>query len=313
VISVIAPLRGKAVADPTLSTGGTTFARRLPHVSPRRLKQLRRLFALLQAISTALAARVALDLFQRPYRRHLDAADSAWLAQGKSSRIALDDGWLQTYEWGHGEKTVLLAHGWGSHAPRFAPLAQALVNNGWRVVSFDAPAHGKSSGKKSNLFAFKRAIQTVLEQYGPALALVGHSFGALAILMSLNSDQSPGTRAARKAVLISMPSGLPFLVDGYTSMLGLQPGTVAQLHGLFPRRFGQKAEDLLATQNAAAVQIPVLLIHDHNDDVVPVAHSITLQSALPNAELHTTVGLGHSGLLRDTATIDVVCAALRNI
>jgi pimeloyl-ACP methyl ester carboxylesterase len=301
------------VAEPQGVTPQDSFARRLPHVSPQRLQRLRQLFAAVQTLSPALAARLALNLFQRPFRRHLDAVDKAWLAEGHISRIRLDQQWLQIYQWGSGQKTVVLAHGWGSHAPRFAPLAQALVNEGWRVVSFDAPAHGMSTGSKSNLFAFKLALRAVLEQFGPAQALVGHSFGALAILLSLNTEPDHPCQTAQKVVLISMPSGVPFLVAGYVTMLGLNDRALAAMKRLFHQQFGCQPEDLLAANNAAQSRHPFLLIHDQDDDVVPLAHSIELQRLLPTARLHTTAGLGHSGLLRDTATITAICAELRTL
>ncbi|MGV9195387.1 alpha/beta hydrolase [Microbacterium sp. MC2] len=52
-----------------------------------------------------------------------------------------------TYEWGDGDRTVVLIHGWNGRASQFATLARELVAEGYRVVAFDAPAHGASSGR----------------------------------------------------------------------------------------------------------------------------------------------------------------------
>ena len=56
---------------------------RMPHVSPQRLRQLQRIFSIIQAISPRLAARAALRLFITPMRRRSDAGDASWLAIAK--------------------------------------------------------------------------------------------------------------------------------------------------------------------------------------------------------------------------------------
>ena len=50
----------------------------------------------------------------------------------------------------------------------------------------------------------------------------------------------------------------------------------------------------------------MLLIHDLQDDVVPVAHSQQLQGHFPFGQFHATEGMGHSGLLRNAETISQV-------
>jgi pimeloyl-ACP methyl ester carboxylesterase len=54
------------------------------------------------------------------------------------------------------------------------------------------------------------------------------------------------------------------------------------------------------------LHLPVLLVHDAADDVVPFDHSAQLARRLPDASLITTHGLGHSGPLRDPATLTAI-------
>lgn len=281
-------------------------ARRLPHVSSRQLRYLRLLMRVLQALSTRLAARVAFRLFLTPLRRRLDAGDAAIVAQARLHQVDCNDGdQAQVYEWGSGARTVMIVHGWSSHAPRFALLAQALVARGWRVLAFDAPAHGRSRGRLSSLPQFIGALDAVVEKLGPVHALVGHSLGALAVTVRLGASR-PSHENLRKIVLISMPSGAPYLLDSFEAMLGVNAATRQRTRQLFVRRFGHEPEHFTSLPSAARITLPTLVMHDRKDDIVPLAHSEPLIARMPRAQLHSTEGMGHSGLLRDTAGIEVI-------
>jgi len=286
-------------------------ARRLPHVSARQLRMLRLLMRVLQAIHTGLAARVAFRLFLTPLRRRLDPGDAPVVAQARLHRLACNDGdRVQVYEWGSGPQTAVIVHGWSSHAPRFAPLAQALVARGWRVLAFDAPAHGRSPGRTSSLPQFIGALDAVVEKFGPVNALIGHSLGALAIAVRLGTLERPMPAALRKVVLISMPSGAPYLLDSFETMLGIDAVTRQRTRQLFIRRFAHEPLHYVSLRNAARIRVPTLVIHDRKDDIVPLAHSEPLIAEMPQARLHCTEGLGHSGLLRNPAVIQTVAEFL---
>lgn len=49
---------------------------------------------------------------------------------------------VTTYAWGEGP-AVLLVHGWSSHTGCMAGFVDPLLERGFRVVAFDAPAHGR--------------------------------------------------------------------------------------------------------------------------------------------------------------------------
>ncbi len=93
--------------------------------------------------------------------------------------------------WGSGP-TVVLVHGWGSRASRLGALAVALVEAGFRVVAFDAPAHGESTGRFASLPEFARALVDVAEAAGPIHGLVGHSLGGAAVAMAMRQGWPPG-------------------------------------------------------------------------------------------------------------------------
>jgi len=283
-----------------------TPARRLPHVSARRMRVVRGLLSALQAISPRIAARVALRLFLTPVRRKLDPADEADMYRARHHFLRCANGDpLHVYEWGDGPRTALILHGWGSHAARFTTMVRALTDRGWRVLAPDAPGHGESHGGTSSLPQFIGALDAVIGQLGPVHALVGHSMGSLAICRWMSDAQRAPPGSVDHLVLVSVPSGIPFLVESFEQLFGIGTATRHHVLALFERRFGGRPEDFMAL-GARSIELPVLLVHDEDDDVVPCDHSRQLLSRLPAARLFTTRGMGHSGMLRDPTTLAAI-------
>lgn len=279
---------------------------RLPHVSPSRLAMLRRLFAVLQAVSTALAAAVAFRLFLRTFRRPLREEDAALLARAVPHELTSGVDRFLAHEWPTGGRLAIVVHGWGSRAARFAPLCTVLADRGWHVVAFDAPGHGASRGDSSSLPQFMAALDAVAARFGAPHALVGHSLGALAIASRHRDGPPAWASRLAAAALISMPSGAPFLVGSFLHFLGIGDATRQRLLDRFQRRFGAGPDQYTARSGAAHITAPVLLVHDREDDIVPFEHSRQLSAQLPACRLLATSGLGHSVLTRDAAVIEAV-------
>lgn len=260
----------------------------------------------LNRLSPALTARLLLSRFLKPHRRELDAVDATLLAQAQRRWLRCEGQRIQVYAWGEGPRTVVLLHGWGSHGPRYSCFVEGILARGWRAVAFDAPGHGQSSGRHSSLDAFQHALDAVIDHCGGADALIGHSFGALAILSRLR-EPSPQPAAA---VLISTPRDLGYLLDSFLTLTGADAALCARVRDGFAARFGHAATDYSATELAAGVIVPTLIVHDRDDDVVPVDHAQELSDRLPRSSMHLTQGLGHSGLLRDPATVGAILGFL---
>jgi pimeloyl-ACP methyl ester carboxylesterase len=276
---------------------------RMPHVSPRQIAWLRRTFALLQALSPSLAARLAFRLFVRSFRHPLRPEDRVALERARRHQVAAGADTVEVYEWGSGDRTAVILHGWGSSAARFTGLAEQLAAQGWRVLVPDAPGHGASPGTSSSLPQFIAALDAIVARFGPPQAVIGHSLGALGIARR-HAEIEPGwVKQLESVVLISMPSGAQFLLEVFLQALGIQPATRARLNALFEQRFNARVVDFASLPGAGRIHARVLLVHDSGDDIVPIAHSDALRPHLPQASVITTTGLGHSALTRDAATI----------
>jgi pimeloyl-ACP methyl ester carboxylesterase len=230
--------------------------------------------------------------------------DEAMLAKARRTRLRTPAGHLQVYEWGpagEGVPTVVILHGWGSHAPRFSAFVEAILARGWRAVAFDAPGHGRSSGRGSSLMQFRDALDAVVRAHGPVQAFIAHSLGALALALRLG-DPVAGPQA-RAAVLISMPRDAVYLLELYLDALGASRRVRELVRTGFIRRYGLDIAQLSGLTHAPRIACPVLVVHDEGDESVPAAHARELQGVLPAGTLHLTQGLGHNQLLRDGATI----------
>ena len=76
--------------------------------------------------------------------------DQPALPPGRRFRIPYGSGWLSVQEWGDGP-VVLMLHGWGSSTADLAASIAPVLETGFRVVAYDAPAHGESAGRRTNL------------------------------------------------------------------------------------------------------------------------------------------------------------------
>jgi pimeloyl-ACP methyl ester carboxylesterase len=52
--------------------------------------------------------------------------------------------------------------------------------------------------------------------------------------------------------------------------------------------------------------VEALVVHDRDDDVIPVAEARLLEAAWPGARFLYTDGLGHRDILADAAVVDTV-------
>jgi pimeloyl-ACP methyl ester carboxylesterase len=141
-------------------------------------------------------------------------------------------------------------------------------------------------------------------------AVIGHSLGALAVICARATSAPAWFASLQKLVLISIPSGAPFLAKAFLEMFRIGETTAEHLRGHFQRRFGNGPEFFMARPDATLQRLPTLLVHDRGDDIVPFAHSEALLPSFASARLLVTDTLGHSALTRDAATISAIALFL---
>ena len=284
------------------------LGRVVPGVSPALQRRLRKFFAVLQWLSVSLAGRLAFRLFLTPQRRSIDAEDLPIVAQARKVRLRSGNDEFIVWQWGDRGPCVVLLHGWGSHAARFGSFIAPLRAAGFSVIGIDAPAHGSSPGRLSDLPRFRDSLAAVLRAHAPVHAVVGHSLGGGAVLTVLAEITG---HHPQKICLFGVPSDMDYILESFAMMLGLGDAARANLRERFTAHFGRPAAEISVAAAAPSVRIPVLVVHDEDDNVAPFAQGAALASAIPQATLWRTQGLGHSGALRDADTIERVVEFLR--
>lgn len=283
--------------------------RSIPGVTQARLRLLQSFFRAATRLNPRLAARLALALFTTPGPVWPLPSDRAVLNRARVFNLPFRSGHLRTYEWGKHVPAVVLVHGWSSCAARMSSLVDPLLRAGFRVVAFDAPGHGGSSGICASLELFQEALDRVTRAYGPTHGIVGHSFGARATLRLI--AKRCRRNEVRALALVCMPPDVRYMFEQFKLVLELRPDVRCYLEREFINAFGALPEKHSHAEHASCVDVPVLLVHDREDDVAPVEHTTRLARHLPRCELLLTNSLNHSGPLRDPATAAAIAAFMQ--
>ncbi|MFZ2287880.1 MAG: lysophospholipase [Bacteroidales bacterium] len=214
---------------------------------------------------------------------------------------------------------ILLVHGLGEHAGRYANWAARFNERGIALRAFDLPGHGRSEGRRGVIpipekvyDTIDKIIVSVTEEYpGVPLFLYGHSLGGGIVLNYLvrRKPEITGAIVTSPWILLSeTPSKARVLVasvakrlmPGMTQASGLKsrflsrdPEVVA-LYRQDPLVHGQISAGLYGwmtdaaaetLDRAAEIRVPLLLVHGRNDMITSPAGSVQVAEAAPRATL----------------------------
>lgn len=261
---------------------------------------LRTVFRTVGGVAPGLAARWAETLFCTPPRHEPRSGDEAFLAAGHCSTVQWQGQDLAAWEWGpEGRPAVVLVHGWGSRAGRFSVMGRRLLGAGHRVVAYDAPAHGRSTGRLASLVEFARALRAVVDRVGPVRSLVGHSLGGAAIVLALRDGL-----AADRVVLLAAPADVTRFSTAFADHLRIPERARQAMRRNLERRLDARWDDLHLPAIVTQLRTPALVVHDRGDPDVPYRHAEEIVAAWPGARLLATEGLGHRAVLRDPSVVE---------
>lgn len=266
---------------------------------------LRTAFRTVGSVAPGVAARWAETIFCRPPRHEPRPSEEAFLGTGERLTVRSEDQDVAVWTWGDGP-VVVLAHGWGGRAGRFSSMAGALVDAGFRVVLFDAPAHGASMGQQASLPQFARALREVADAMGPTYGLLGHSLGGAAVSLAMGKGLD-----AQRAVLLAAPADVFLFSHAFAQHLRIPPRAHDVMQQNLAARLQFQWHELHIPTLARSLSARALIIHDVQDPDVPYSHGEEIARAWPGAELFTTTGLGHRAILRNPEVIRRTIAFLQ--
>ena len=246
----------------------------------------------LNVVSANAAARAAGGLFLRPPPPPL-----ARNVAGEGHRVELSTGGGRAIAWKYGAgPAVYLLHGWGGRGFQLSSFVPRLVAAGRTAVLLDAPGHGEAGGAESSILAFARTLRAASAHFGPAQAVIAHSLGAMATIVAL-ADGFP----VERVVFIAPGSSLDEAGKRFQKMVGLPSRAMDVLKRRLESRFHTNWSDYELTQ--LRLEVPLLVVHDRQDEDVPLAETDELMRHWRGAQLKLTEGLGHYRPLRSAEVI----------
>ncbi len=252
----------------------------------------------LSYVVPALAGRIATYLWFTPFP--LARPRSPRIPPG-ARRITFESAGsvVHGYEIGDGSRTALLIHGWAGSSRQYRRIALRLTEEGYRCVVIDLPAHGIEAGRSTHAFEMADAIEIAGNALGKVDIVVAHSLGAMATAVAMQ-------RSLRADRLVLVAPGLrPHqALETFAAKLRLRPVVARAVEQSMEHRFGEDVWDRIPQAMLdMTVPSPTLIIHDADDDMVPIDHAQLLAQRW-GVGLVSTQGHGHNGVLRATEVID---------
>jgi len=258
---------------------------------------------ILTAISPLLASRFAARLFLSPFRYKLPDREMEMDKKSIQETINIPSISRQivVYKYGTGQKKVLLVHGWSGSGTQLCVIAKELVDKGFSVISFDAPAHGKAPGKSSMMPFFIEAIHHIEKEYGPFEAAIGHSLGGMSLLKAIKNGFK-----VNKLVLIGTANSVTHITREFARNMKLNEKVAKMMKAYFDKKFGENMDNYSGAFSAESVKVETLVVHDNNDIDVHISSAHEIVDKLENGKLFVTEGLGHRKILGNPDVINKI-------
>jgi acylglycerol lipase len=223
-------------------------------------------------------------------------------------------GWLPE---GAPTGVLLLCHGLGEHAARYANVVEALLPDGWAVYGLDHRGHGRSAGRRAHLDAYADWLadfdlfrrEVAAHHPGLPVFLLGHSMGgqiALAYALAhpddlqglvlsapaLASGQVPGAAIPVLRVLSRVgPTLRPAGID--VTKISKDPAVVTAYRADPLVHHGKPTLGLMSALfggfglvgRAPALRMPLLLQHGELDELTDPAGTRALEAAVGSQDL----------------------------
>lgn len=228
------------------------------------------------------------------YEYLLDNADSYTQLQHGARTIPV-------YSWGQGP-VILGVHGWAGAGIQFGAWVNPLVEAGYRVVLFDAPAHGRAQGESTNLFEMAEVVARVAASVGRVHGVLAHSIGCIAAARAIADGLKPDY-----LVMLAPPVSLTAVMDNLGRQLGLSQNVLAVHLKLMEERFGKSVWEQLDLEalSRTLTQRGLMVIDDDDTSISP-DESERVFNNWENANVLRTRGLGHHRLLWSPMVVDTV-------
>lgn len=267
------------------------------------LQLLRASYPLIERFLPSLARKIGVGFFLKPFKFSLPEREKPVALKAEESHFELLDQRIVQYRWGTQKPYVLCVHGWSGRAMQFHALIESFTAQGLSVIAFDAPAHGKSSGKVTNLIEFAACINHIVEKEGAPLCLVGHSLGSIATMYYQRNYHT-----AFAQVTICPPAIVNEIFENYAVRINANKAKIsAWIESYVQERIGKEFYQVSGEYLAQGYpEVPFLICADEDDAEVSIRNAEVLKQYMPFAEVFTTQNFGHVRILRAEVLVEKV-------
>ena len=268
------------------------------------IKYIRTKFALLSAISKRKAAEQAFQLFCTPQIRNKKKLPPIF-EKAEKLHFSFEGNTIRGYRWNKGAPNrILILHGFESTVLNFDRYIKPLTKKGYEVLAFDAPAHGRSSGKQITVVSYKNLVHHINKAHGPITSFMAHSLGGLAVswfLEEIKHDEN------YKLVLIAPATETKTAADHFFRFLKLDDEVRKEFDQLITKLGGHPPHWFSIARMAKHIKAQVLFLQDTTDDMTPLSDVQPIMDRnYPNFQFIISEGLGHRRIYRDNKSVKAI-------
>lgn len=274
----------------------------LPVRNPPIVKLIRFGFGTLGYFFPKKVGSLAFHFFSTPRIRARHKVSDEIIERAKVFEFLYEKQILKGYEWGQGDRTILLVHGWESRGTALRTFVPDLVAQGYRVLAFDGPAHGNSGGKQTNLIHFAGAVRAAIRQAGKVHGIITHSFGGASTVFAL-SNLEPSI-AVEKLVLIAVPDSMEKVLSEAIQTMNVPKPAAAVFFKMVEQRLKQPLREANTSNAYQRLNIQeTLLVYDRLDPIVPFEAGHRIYEKWASISFLISEGLGHYRMMKNPDVI----------
>jgi pimeloyl-ACP methyl ester carboxylesterase len=272
---------------------------RKPNMSPI-LRLMRAVFSMLGPVFPGFTGNWAYRIWFTPMRFKTPQYEMQSYNSANRSALDVNGTPVAIFSWGEGP-TILFIHGWGGRGTQITSFIDSLVSAGYRIISFDAPAHGDTPGKQTNILEFADVVLEMEKKFGPFYGAITHSFGGMILAYVMNL----GVKFER-TVTLCPPANNNTLIANFSRALNIPDAPITVMLNRLENTFGKDIYEKISTiNNVKTLTNRALIIHDENDEDIPWQSGQSVADAWQGSKFIRTRGLGHRRILRDPDVIRI--------
>lgn len=274
------------------------------------IKVVRFIYPILEKYAFFFAKKWAIKLFFQPFKYKYSEDELRVLQSANVSTFLYKQQKIQLYKWGDGTKKIILMHGWAGRATQFWMYIDLfLQDQDYQLIAFDAPAHGKSEGKITDLVQFSEVLKLVIEKENSSIeAIIAHSLGASASFYTLESY----VLNVKKLVFMAGPTSSKLLLKEFLRRINASDKTGRVLSHTIERLYGHKLSHFFAeTTTKMLTEVEIFAAFDKDDIEVTLEHLYILQKSVNNISYDLSEGYGHKRIIKNPELLKKVSLLIK--